>query len=340
MRRSIIDKICTEFFRTNTDNEQSEPILKVCVIKYGVKHIPRHTFHRYYNLENIIIPETVITIGKRAFAHCKNLKSIIIPEGTTIIDAFAFAGCTNLEHVQLPNSLTTIEDCAFMNCTNLKSIVLPKNLKKLGSKVFIGTQINTIQVTEDELDVVAPPSKKEKTKKSHTHKNKKGKTKSNIDELLYGDPNVLSPSQQEHRTATILPLICSDIKWSRYTDNEDLQVPVMVTIKDDTVRIPRNAFRSCHHLKSVIMPDTGILKEIGSATFENCYALESITIPEGVIVIEKEAFKGCMNLKSVQLPKSLQRIEDEAFFGCINLQKCNLHPGIKIGNHAFTRKIW
>jgi len=54
---------------------------------------------------------------------CKNLKSVIIPDSVTTIGERAFSSCTNLQSVTIPDSVTTIGDYAFYECTNLQSVI-------------------------------------------------------------------------------------------------------------------------------------------------------------------------------------------------------------------------
>ena len=73
---------------------------------------------------DIIIPESVTAIDKRAFWHCsEKLQSITLSAGITIIPEYAFSDCENLQSVTLPESLTVIGSYAFWNCRNLQSIL-------------------------------------------------------------------------------------------------------------------------------------------------------------------------------------------------------------------------
>ncbi|MBR2460025.1 MAG: leucine-rich repeat protein [Clostridia bacterium] len=44
--------------------------------------------------------------------------------------------------------------------------------------------------------------------------------------------------------------------------------------------------------------------------------LNSVTIPEGVTVIDSSAFEGCGNLQTLKLPKTLTTVADNAFLNC------------------------
>jgi uncharacterized protein (TIGR02145 family) len=58
---------------------------------------------------------------------------------------------------------------------------------------------------------------------------------------------------------------------------------------------------------------------IGSSAFENCYNLNSISIPSTIIIIGSNAFSHCGSLTSMFIPASVKSIEIEAFFGCTNI---------------------
>jgi hypothetical protein len=47
--------------------------------------------------------------------------------------------------------------------------------------------------------------------------------------------------------------------------------------------------------------------------------LVSVTLPEGVTAIERNAFSHCRSLKTVTLPQSIVHIGDLAFKGCDRL---------------------
>ena len=49
---------------------------------------------------------------------------------------------------------------------------------------------------------------------------------------------------------------------------------------------------------------------------------EKYIVPEGTVVIGKEAFNGAKYLKELSLPLSLNIIEDYAFTLCYNLSRC------------------
>ena len=71
---------------------------------------------------NTIIPNSVTSIGERAFYYCSSLTSITIPNSVTSIGHSAFYYCSSLSSVTIPNSVTRIEEFAFRNCRKLRDM--------------------------------------------------------------------------------------------------------------------------------------------------------------------------------------------------------------------------
>ena len=75
-------------------------------------------------LREVVLPETVATIGSSAFSGCVRLRDINLPETITSIEESGFYNCLHLLSISLP-AATTIGGSAFSYCSGLTSISLP-----------------------------------------------------------------------------------------------------------------------------------------------------------------------------------------------------------------------
>jgi len=71
---------------------------------------------------SVTIPNSVMSIGGKAFSGCENLASITIPASVTSIDREAFEYCTNLTSISIPASVTFIGGMVFEGCVNLTTV--------------------------------------------------------------------------------------------------------------------------------------------------------------------------------------------------------------------------
>ena len=74
---------------------------------------------------DLVIPDGVTRIGKKAFAGCTELSSISISNSVESIDDYAFSGCTELTNIEIPDNVMSIGRGAFKGCSNLTSITIP-----------------------------------------------------------------------------------------------------------------------------------------------------------------------------------------------------------------------
>ena len=101
------------------------------------------------------------------------------------------------------------------------------------------------------------------------------------------------------------------------------------------VSIESNAFAYCYALQSVTVPDG--VTSIGTYAFSYCYALQSVIIPDGVTSIGTYAFYYCYALQSVTIPDSMTSIGSSAFSQCRALQSVTIPEGVtSIGSNAFS----
>ena len=92
-----------------------------CNISFSsVDSNPLYYAHRLFlngeEIIDLVIPNSVTSIGSYAFRSCSGLTSVTIPNSVTSIRLGAFSGCSGLTSVTIPNSVTRIGDYAFGGC--------------------------------------------------------------------------------------------------------------------------------------------------------------------------------------------------------------------------------
>ena len=112
--------------------------IKDLVIPNSVTSIGREAFSGCSGLTSVTISNSVTSIGYRAFEDCTGLTSITIPNSVTSIGGRAFLSCTGLTSVTVPNSVTNIGNYAFDGCSGLTSVTLPNNVTSIGWNAFSG----------------------------------------------------------------------------------------------------------------------------------------------------------------------------------------------------------
>lgn len=120
----------------NCDNAYNDLGIKTIILPNTITSIGEKAFICCTKLESINIPESVTSIGDLAFWGCESLRSIVIPEGITTIGERTFRHCVNLTSVTLPSTLTTIGTGAFKYCESLTTITIPANVTSIGSEAF------------------------------------------------------------------------------------------------------------------------------------------------------------------------------------------------------------
>ena len=256
----------------------------------------------------------VTAIGDGAFSGCSALQSVTLPEGLQNIGERAFSYCDALQSVAIPERVVNIGDWAFSSCTALQSVTLPERLQNIGEKAFHECPLEDIT-----CHAVAPPAISEDV----------------FEYIVYATANlnVAIEAENAYRATEGWELFYSSmaIDGIAYTiDTETGTAYVSGAIPDiTTANIPAKIeYEGTNH------PVTAI----GYEAFQNCTALQSVTIPEGVTTLCDYAFSECESLQSVALPQGLVTIGGYVFRTCISLKDVILPEGLtSIGKYSFIQ---
>lgn len=135
---------------------QKAEYIEAAAIEYGIKNIANYSFKDCYNLQSIMVSDSVVEeIGKQAFQNCSALKLISTLFVQTIGEE-AFSNCTSLPNISFETNITNIGDYAFQNCSSLTDIYYKGTMAEWNSITFgvgwdEGTPNYTIHCTDGDI---------------------------------------------------------------------------------------------------------------------------------------------------------------------------------------------
>ena len=224
------------------------------VIQAGVTSIGDCAFEGCESLSNLVIPNSVTSIGKSAFSF-SSLSSLVIPDSITCIEDGAFEYCESLSSLVIPNSVTSIGDRAFDHCESLHSLIIPDSVTSIGAWAF--------QSCRSLTDIVIPDS---------------------ITSIVTG-----AFSDCESLKSFIIPNSVTSIENCAFCGCKSLR---SLVIPDGVTSLFWDAFHGCESLSSLVIPDS--VTSIGNRAFYGCKSLTDIAIPDSVTSIGNSAFSDCI----------------------------------------------
>ena len=260
-------------------------------IRKGTKVVCDRAFCLCSSLTEIVIPNSVASIGDSAFLGCISLTEIVIPNSVICLNGNPFIGwkgkleCLSPSFVYednilfnkdksriisfrnqkltlyvIPNSATSIGDSAFYDSRSLSNIVIPNSVTSIGDSAFEGcNSLGSLVIPNSVINI--------------------GK---------------------------------GAFKWCKSLAE--------VVIPNSVTNIGEFAFCGCSSLAEVVIPNS--VTNIGKGTFANCSYLADVVIPDGVTSIGNNAFMSCSSLEYISLPKSVICLNGNPFFNWNGKLEC------------------
>lgn len=287
------------------------PETKEIVVPEGVAEIGEDAFIDAKNtLEKVVLPSSLMKIGKSAFAFCQKLTAVELPKGLTEIPNSAFSHCSSLKKIEIPAGVKKINSEAFGSAA-LESIELPSGLEEIGYRAFFKCKLTAIELPQslkkiessafsgNNIESVAFPSGIEKIGGFDCTPLKSVEIPDGVSEI--GRFAFASCKSLE---SVKLPkeLIHKEEKYIGWQNKEETRI--LGGIGD-------SAFSGCEKLTSIDLPEN--LDMIQSNLFEGCTALKAVKIPASVKQVNREAFKGCTALEEIEIPATVERASNEIF---------------------------
>ena len=318
------------------------------IAEVNITALPIQAFYKSTNVENLILPNTLITIGEEMFYQSK-LKTVVIPANATTIGNSAFEQCASLISIDIPANVETIGTAVFWGCSSLTTVTFEKGsqLKTIGggSSSYYGafsycTALTSIEIPAS-VETIGASAFKGCSKLATVTFEKESQLKTIGGG--YSEPNYYGV-------------------FSDCTALTSIEIPASVET------IEAAAFKDCSSLATVTFENGSQLKTIGggnshsysSGAFSYCSSLTSIEIPASVETIKASAFKGCSSLAtvtfengsqlktieggypssgtfadctaltSIEIPASVETIEAAAFKGCSSLATVTFEKGSQL----------
>lgn len=287
------------------------------VIPDSVTSIDQTAFASCNALTSITIPNTVTSIGMGAFQKCGRLASATIGNGVVQILASAFYNC-GLTSVTIGNSVTTIGDAAFKQCTSLSSITFVSdtppslvepdaftNLSVTGDiTVPVGSERDYSEIARN---IIGPDWTVNGQPPLEPYVQFEDPLVEQKCIQLYSSDGV---GCTEEDLGAVQSINASDWSGTSITSFNELGMFTGLTGIS-------NVFEGCTDLTAVTIPST--VTAI-SQTFKDCTSLEGVGL-DGVALenIYPNSFYGCSALQSITFPNTLALIDDDAFRGCSSL---------------------
>ena len=240
----------------------------------------------------ICVPDGISVIAENAFSESP-IKEVILPDSVIVIGNRAFQKCEVLQRIKLSNGLLSVGEEAFEGCRFLRRIDIPDSVERIGSRLFWGCyslkEISMSTKFMQELDRMLLPSPCRV----------KGSGESEGDFIISGKKLIRYTGSGTDAKIRVPEGI------EELADNSFLSSAVAEVILPEGIKeIGKNAFDYCCSLRKIVLPKS--LCIINDAAFCHCEELSSLNIPDHVTHIGKYAFS-CTALTEITLKPKLIR---------------------------------
>ena len=261
------------------------------------------------------LPSSLTDIREYAFQNCSGLTGALTIPNSVTFDRFVFDGCSGFSSLVIENGVTQLERGIFQDCSGLTgTLTIPNSVTFIdaiafdGCSGFTGSLIIPNSVTSME----------------------EGFSGLNIASGVFGNCSFTSVTLPSGitRIPSGFMVNCTNLSNINYNNAAITEIGSgafdscgltgTLTIPDGVTTIENGAFTNTG-ITSLVLPSS--IKHIGNnsswnfkGVFTGCSALTgTLTLPEGLETIGRNAFQNCSLTGSLVFPSTLKVIDHQAF---------------------------
>ena len=333
----------------------------------NLRGLDSYCFQNCTGLQNITIPDKIPEISQRCFDGCSSLSKVILPKNLTTINDYAFQNCRGLYDLIIPDNITAlcVKPYAFSGCSGLDNNTITKLATLASGIIYANAFANLTGITEvttnvaydryfsgctnlEKVTILNPSSDGGfgayvfNSCSNLTTVILPNNAKIITSNMFNGNKNLMTVNFPSSITkiGTNAFYNCTNLKNLDIPDNASYTLGNSVfynsgiteecakNIVAHATSIGDNLFQSCLSLVNVEVP------VFANHMFNNCTALESVSLSDGTTTIGYCIFNGCKALKTVCLPSSITAATNNsltstsssyyAFYNCTALEDVQL----------------
>lgn len=286
----------------------------------------------YNNITSINIPYSIVNINSGAFENCNEIKTMTI--NTYSVGTF-IAGNTSLETINIGDSVRHIYDNGFKGCGALTTVNIGKSVEDIGGGAFSNTPITSITIPNsvknigygvfygcESLNSITLPFVGDREHKS--------------DDLYQYPLGYIFGQSQSGTTQTTQSFYYGSLS-STYTQSYRIPVSLKEVVITASSYIPYGAFYNCKNITSISIPNS--VTDIGRNAFYGCTSLKSVKNSSDADFRKTELYLMKEDISYQVLDKNFVEVATNTYSGDVEIPETiiagNKYNVISIGKDAF-----